>query len=384
MHLYFLKAVFIAILLSTVSPILSAKEANACLDDAYNPPAYPKCPVGCGDVADAIIVRSDSLWWRACEEEIALGDLEEVSDWMVSPGRSFVRDVAHLKQMQFHYEPGFRIGLERVCACDCWGLVLNWTHFHSKATAHVGNVDLLGNPETVFISFWERGTDLFPLAARSSWKLGIDLLDLEMGNQYYVSSCIALKPFFGLRGTRITQTYLTEAIANGNTDIGESDSFISRTKSRANFTALGPRVGLRMQFDVVCGWSIVGEAAASLVFGRSERHSKEHNTEFASVEEAQNLVNFEYQTKHGLEHSSKTITDLTLGLHWNRCVEFCRRLHVVQVLIAWEHHLFGNLNTFDFASQGIAIRSGTLTGSTSKKFGDLSVQGLTASVQIGF
>lgn len=377
-----LKMCFVMLLVAYAQPMMAL---DLCTDsEAYNAPAYPRCPKECGEEADSITVRSDFLWWRSSEEGIALGDLESISSFAIAPGRSMVRNLSRLKNMQFHYEPGFRIGVERVCACDCWDIALNWTHFHSKATAHVREVSPLGTPSTTFFSFWERGVDLFPLHARSNWKLGLDLLDLEISYQYYICSCIILKPYFGLRGVRTTQTYSTEASANSNESIGESDSFISKTKSRANFIALGPHVGLRMQFHVACGWSIVGEAAASLVFGRSLRHSKENITEFVSVDEEQNLVQLEYRTKHGLSHTSKAITDLTLGLQWNRCIEFCSRWHVVQLLVAWEHHLFSKLNTFDFASQGVAIRSETLKDSFANKRGDLSIQGLTASIQVSF
>lgn len=383
MHLYILRMIYLFSLLPVFFSCLAAKQEDMCCA-AYNFPAYPRCPLGCNDVKDPVVIRSDFLWWRACEEGIALGDLELIFDRMVSPSRSAVRDISHLKKMQFHYEPGFRLGFESTCACDCWGFVLNWTHFHSKATAHFRDVDALGNPEAVFISFWERGTELYPLYAASHWKLGMDLLDFEAGHLYYVSSFMAIRPFFGLRGARITQTYSTLARSNDDGNIGESGNFISRTKSRANFTALGPRCGFRIQFDLLCGWSVVGEAAASVVFGRSQCHSREYTTEFASLENEQDVVEFEYRTRHGFNHTSKAIADLSLGLHWNRCVEFCNRSHIMQLLIAWEHHLFSHFNAFDFASQGIAIRSGVLAPSYSKKQGDLSVQGLTASLQVGF
>lgn len=368
--------------------IANAQECSAVSKDsyceprvvAYNPPAYLKC---CSDEdagANSLVLRGDLLWWRAYEEGIALGDVEATSQFTSVPNRLLITNVSRQKHLHNHYEPGFRIGLERNCSCQCWDFALNWTHFHSKAAEHVHGIDPLSPRQTLFISFWERGDNLFPLHAKGTWKLGIDLLDLDVGYRYYTFSCLTLKPFFGLRGVRLTQTYLTESRANRNIGIGESDHFMGRTKSRANFTGLGPILGLGVEFDMGCSWSIVANSATSLVFGRVDRHSKEHMKEFESAE----TLDFYYRSRQGFGHSSKAITDCSLGLQWRRCFDFCQQMRTVRFIVAWEHHLFHRFNTFDFVSQGILIGSGELTAPTGGKRGDLSTQGLTASLQVGF
>lgn len=350
---------------------------------AYNPPAYPQCKVGQESYLDGLNIHVDFLWWRACEEGIALGVSDTLSTFSSNPGRNLVRDVSRIKRLQFHDKPGFKIGFERECGYDDWQLALNWTHFHSKAVAHAKEAAFFGSTEELLTSFWERGTDLFPLHSKGTWKLDIDLIDLDLGRRYFVCQRLVLRPYIGLRGARITQTYLVNSETNNAAAPGESNSFISQSKSRANLLAVGPRLGVDMEFAIACGFKVFGQAASSLVFGRFDRHSKEHNKQFGTFSE-EDTVDFYYQSKNGLDHCSRAITDLAVGLKWNGCVASCNQIYALQLMLAWEHHMFYRLNTLDFASQGFAIRSGELTGASSKKFGDLSTQGLTVSAQLGF
>ena len=354
---------------------------------AYNPPAYARCgcDVGCNSFTDNISGRVDFLWWRANEEGLELGTEEYVNTFTGSgtPVRNTVTNVSHTKRPKFKYDPGFRIGLINHCACDCYDVALNWTHFHTKAhvTGHTDTEEF-----TTFFSDWERFVNANPTTSEGRYTLNLDLLDLEMGRKYYVSNCFVLRPHVGLRGTRIDQNYRVES-SSTTTDpaIVPFTAFTSSVKSRSDFLAIGPRLGLDIEVHVGCGLIVFGQAAGSIVFGTFDNHSKEHLEDFVSGT-GPFIAEADYEAKSSAFRTSRTFTDMTIGLKWEHCYEWCNRLHPVSLAFAWEHHAFYDMNNFNFAPRGLTETGGTAVanGVIGRKHGDLYTQGLTVSFNFGF
>jgi len=371
--------------------------------NAYNPPGYCRCnnPASCCDsCSDGLTARVDFLWWRAYEDNLALG-AEETFTSFVNNGstttvHSSVLNTEHIKDLDFKYEPGFRLGLYDVCATGCWDIGLIWTHFHSTSTANESVADT-SVADVTFVPFWERQSGLLtPSSVSGKYALNMDLLDLEFGRKFYVSSCFVLRPHFGLRGARINQSYRIESVRTATTPVLYGEAYASEVKTRNDFLAIGPRVGLEAQVHLGCGFSIFGEAAGSLVFGRFDRHSSETYADYlapTATTLADDLVNnYDFDTEGSLERSSRSFTDLTIGIKWERCFDWCNRLHPVSVAFSWEHHGFYNMNNFNFISAGVsgtdatpgAVGTFTYNGAQFHDHGDLTTQGLTVSLAVGF
>jgi len=352
---------------------------------AYNPPAYARC--GCDTSAcsnsflDSFAFRADFLWWRACEEGLSLGTEEfiEETDGPVSPSRSTVVNRSHSKHPNFKYDPGFRIGISNYCSCDCWDFAVNWTHFHTKAKVNGATSD---DGSIVFFSDWERIVGANPRVAGGRYALNLDLVDIEFGRKFYVSNCFVLRPDFGLRVARIHQTYrvASEAV-NGDGDV---ENFISDVKSRSNFLAVGPRVGLDVELHFCGGFALFGQAAGSIVFGKFDNHSRENYLD--TVSSAPVVGALTYEARSSAHRCSRTITDLAFGIKWDHCYEWCNRCHPVSIAFAWEHHAFYDMNNFNFVENGLELEgpSAVATGAHTRKHGDLNTQGLTVSIAFGF
>ena len=257
---------------------LACAPAPAC-DWGYNPPAYLRCPdkccVRCGrGFFDSFGFRVDFLWWRPSSEGVTLGDQENVRTLpTVNSSQTTIVNTSSIQRPNFKFDPGFRLGIVHACPCECWDAELNWTHFHSKARA---TGETFGLPAsgvmgtfTAFIPYWERvtvGTEsVFPDTAVGHWKLDMDLLDLEFGHKYYVTSCFILRPHAGLRGGRINQSFRVSSTANRTTaPIFGPGIFTSDVHAKCNFLGMGPRLGVDLELDLGCGVSIFGQAAGSL------------------------------------------------------------------------------------------------------------------------
>jgi len=345
----------------------------------YNPPAYSKCgnDTNCGGFLDTFSFRADFLWWRASEEGLQLGTQEELDTFSPSALTATVVNTSRTRKPDFKYDPGFRIGISN-CACDGWDMALNWIHFHTKANASGATIPVIGGGTSTFISDWERLVDANPLTASGRYTLNLDLVDIEFGRKFYVSSSFILRPQFGLRIARIDQNYRVESAAIGAT--APITDFTAVARSRSDFTAVGPRVGLDIELNLGCGIALFGQGAGSILFGRFDNHSRELLTNFT---DGATVGSFEYEARSSSNRCSRTTTDLAFGVKWEHCYEWCNRMHPVALAFAWEHHGFYDLNSFNFVERGYNLTTGAFTPG-SRKHGDLYTQGLTVSLGFGF
>jgi hypothetical protein len=365
-------------------PTVCCDEAPTCAW-GYNPPAHQKCGCNpCGSFLDNLSGRADFLWWRPCSEGTQLG-VEETFTSNGSSGAEHVFDGTHVKDLNFKFDPGFRLGLGYYCPSNCWDIALNWTHFHSKAKAF-GASDLNDLSDTngvVFYSDWERNFGLFPTEARARWSLDMDLVDLEFAQKFYVNHCFILRPHIGVRFARIDQAYHVESFGNDiNTNVSFFDSFTSESKSKNDFRGAGPRIGLDVEINLGCNIALFGKGAASLVYGEFSRGSEE--AAYIIGDNSSFNESFVYEAHGNNERCTVSMTDLTIGLKWEHCFECCNVYHPFALSIAWEQNAFYDLNDFSFVS-GATNDSGIIsTSGNSSKQGHLYTQGLTVSAVIGF
>lgn len=357
---------------------------------AYNPAGYFNCNNCCGSNGgffDSLRFRADFLWWRASEDCLSLGTEEAYSQF---PGGRRIES-SREKTLDFKYDPGFRIGLATICPCDCWDLAVNWTHFHSKANAHgaIHGARSDADNEVVFIPEWQRNGEALPDYARGKWTLDLDLVDLEFGRKYYVSSCFILRPHFGLRGARVDQGFrvFSEANRENPYDVFGTGSYVSGVKAKNNFLGVGPRIGIDLELALPCinNVKLFGQAAGSLVFGKFDRHAKERFQDFTQEDGAYGdccFADVDYEARATQHRISRGITDLAIGLKWEHCCNWCNRSHPITLAVAWEHHAFYNFNNFIF--ERLHNDGGRVRGERRCCGGDLATQGLTVTAEIGF
>ncbi len=339
----------------------------------------------------------DFLWWRADEEGLALGKEVVISRSGLDPLDGIYDDVSkdsQEKDLNFKFDPGFRLGLAYTDADECWNVSLDWTHFHTSAQASGGSnlADPASDTYAAFQSDWEALSKNFPLIAHGKWTLSMDIIDFEVGRNFDLSSHFACRPYFGLRGARIDQGYRTHSHndVSGNFN-GSSYHYTSQTKATCNFLGGGPLAGLDAEFRVGYGFSFFGQIAAALLFGRFDRHAHEH---FENSDHYYYLFNHydDHVRGSGKDSASRACTDLTVGFEWKHCVEWCQQAYPVAIALSWEHHAFYNFNNFNFESNGFTnTDAGTFDFgpyanllSTKKRHGDLFTQGITLSADIGF
>jgi len=282
----------------------------------------------------------------------------------------------HTLNPHFKFDPGFRLGIGYYSPCDCWDLIFNWTHYHSKAQTGYDIAEQAHG--TSFVSDWTMDPSLVYTFAKARWTLDLDWVDCELAYRYYVSHCCILRPYLGVRAARLGQKYHVEA--NGE---GVLQNAMTGIKSSCCFQGIGPRAGLDLEFRLDCGFSVVGQAAASIVYGSYHRSSDDLTT--VPGEGGGPTQNVFYDADIGEPRStSMTMTDMAIGLKWECCVECCNTMHPLSILAAWEHHCFYNSNQFNYQDLPAAFFDPSDPDTYVRKRGDMILQGFTLSILIGF
>lgn len=391
----------LAAVMTLLLPITSMSALQAYYDNMYEAP--PPCYTPPATYLAGLSAHIDFLWWRAEEEDLSIG--KEVTIERTGLNRStknynLLAKKSTDKNLNFDYDPGFRIGLYYTVPGNCWDMSINWTHFQNSAKAH-GKSNLVSsgsseNKYRAFVPYWESLTQNFPLHSEAKWLLDMDWLDLEVGHQYDIASHFSCRPFFGLRLANIDQKYHVSSNNHitGNFN-GNSYDYISKSKAKCDFLGVGPRLGVDAQLEIGCGLSFFGQGAVSILFGQFDRHAHElfENDDFYYYQF--NTYTDEVHSKWGW--SSRVSTDLAIGLAWDHCFEVCQHEYPITLAVSWEHHVFYNFNNFNFESNSFMADGFTNTAShgldfgpyanlypTNKRHGDLYTQGLTFTAGVGF
>ena len=352
----------------TVAPV--KKKAGEGPDRVINPSTNPRVTE-----ADVNIFLAAFLW-NAHED-----GLEFVIDNEVSPSQFQGNLVdADYKNPHFKWNWGFKVGAGYAMNRDGWDVDLLWTHFHTHAKKNVQ-----ADSNSTLLPLWSgfastAGGALTATNANADWKLHLDLLDLELGREFWTSRWLTLRPFIGLRGVRIHQKYDIEHMGGS---FGVAPNFFTnKVHLKDYFKGVGIRAGLNTDWEFGCGFSAYGNFAVSIIYGRFNVKDKENNHEVQSPFSTIQVVDTEDHFR-----ASKAITDLALGLQWRD--NFWKDRLGLTVAFGWENHIFFNQNQFFSVNRVGSTASGTLPNNSGQNVfeqrkGDLSTQGWTLSVQFDF
>ncbi len=320
---------------------VSALEQRKGASSMINPSGRPEVKDG----AD-MFFTADLLIWQAHENGLPYVIKNKGADLSDSS----------TKEMHYHWEPGVRLGIGLNTPHDGWDLHAHWTYFHSKAQGHThaGNDVLyptLAKPSPVINS-----SPGVPSSARSKLTFNLNMIDLELGREFFVSKWLTLRPFIGPQTTWIYQDLNVryKGYEEGN----------YRVNIANDYWGIGLRPGLNSQWGLGCGFSIFGNTALSLLYG------------FFEVDQKQGTATTTYVDNKHSTRVGRAIAEIQLGLRWERMFADDRCHFSVQA--GWENLMFFGQNQFDRLIH--PVNSGIVIANQ----GDLTIQGYTLSFRLDF
>lgn len=215
------------------------------------------------------------------------------------------------RDLHYKWDPGYRVGACYEFASGEWDVAASWTHFHSKANG----------------------------SGHRKWTINLDVVDVTTGYEPECGLCFDIRPFLGVRGAKIDQK-LHSGHRRG-----------SHKHFKEEFEGIGPLLGLGLDWEIGCNFSLYVKASAAWLYGNF------HVKTFESTElvHARNVCKLR-------KHLDANIAagDAEIGLRWETC--FCKTKRFF-LQLGLEHHRYFNFNrigcygdlSFDGANVGLGI-----------------------------
>jgi hypothetical protein len=262
----------------------------------------------------------------------------------------------------FGFDPGFRLGFGLDLAHDAWDVMAEYTYFHTGtrtnsytyADTATQTVDNLADQETL-------------TSARSHWRLKLDVLDVDLGRNYYISQYLAMRPFFGAKTLWNRETYNVTA---AGPQLALDNTAAQRQIRQYQYAfGFGIRTGLDTSWQFTRNWNIYGNAAFSLM----NTHQK---VEVKTLQYTEAGVFTGYtQSAVSDQNTIQPVVEFGMGLGYD-CFFDDDNYHF-GIKAGWEFNYFNNNNYF-VQPFGISADDQLF------RFGDLSIQGFDLQLRLDF
>jgi hypothetical protein len=322
-------------------------------------------------------VSADFIYWRADED-----NLEYVADMHLATDET--RYHSKVKQPSIKWSPGFRLGIGYTFEKqDGWDLRLQWTRFETHQTGHEKIDQTLEDGNFHLLQPWWNPSFVGELATQASvdWKLHYNVIDLELGRDYFISRKITLRPYFGLRGAIINQQY--DAGYEAIFFFRDPSEFIIPTSVKAenNFRGIGARAGGDFLWHFTKQWSVTGKCSGSLSYGKFDIDGTMHHP----VRINQQTRTFTSQVAKLQQELSKVIpnVEVGIGLMWE--TYFNQNRNHIALSIGYEFSEWFSQNQLTEVDEFDNPNKGIVSGPTYNHFnGDLGLQGATFTARFDF
>jgi hypothetical protein len=293
--------------------------------------------------AQGVTPFCDMLYWHASEQASTVWSNSVTSS-------SFA-----VENVPFDWSPGFRLGFGHQADEQSWDVKLYWTYFRTSRDVEVASGTSLVIPE--FFSGFVAGDTYFYLQGWLDWNLTYNTIDLEAGRKFAVGQSAWLRPSLGIKTAVIQQ--------KARLDLADQWLGLSAEEDVTHdFWGIGPSFGISGAWVMPrCrSLSLVGSFSGDLLFG-------EWNVNDAYTRTDQQIPLGVYGALTTSMKNSSLGTPVLryfLGLEWERegCVTITGR-------VGYELQWWANqqrMTTF----QQLPMH------------GDLTLQGLTCGISVGF
>lgn len=183
-----------------------------------------------------------------------------------------------LAHPDWKFSPGFKVGLGMLFDHDGWDIYANYTFLRP----HDITKEVKSSSERVLIDnvwiFNIGAAQTIYQQAFTKWDLNFNVVDLELGRNFFISRYLQLRPYFGLKGTWQEQE---ARVAFHGTASNVPTTNVSENK--IDMWGVGLLAGLDTAWHFSKSFSLVGEVAASALWEGFEVLRKDFNVETGSL-----------------------------------------------------------------------------------------------------
>jgi len=298
------------------------------------PGAGPKVTSG----AD-FYLTADFIYWKTMQE----GTHYTTTNASTPPNDPLANNPkGKSKVVGYSWNPGFKVGIGlNLCHGD-WDVFAQYTWLRPK------NSESSSGPIVSF-DFFANTSSIKTKRVAAKWKLDFDVIDVELGRNFYLNHTLTMRPFIGLKGT--WQDY-KETIVTSREDYSLESDFggfavpVSGPQTdthSSNISGIGFRGGLNLAWYMSKNWSIFGNLAWSIL---STKYSDlKYTSEIANVSTNTKTVTDNVKRTNG-NYTNKFVGETEIGLRWE--LWFSNNDYHFSVQAGWEQQTWINwINQLD-------------------------------------
>lgn len=305
------------------------------------------------------------------------------------------------KRLGGKWKSGFRIGIGKNFSCDGWDVLVDWTYFRTKNNAKKSIAPFqIGIPNDFLLSPWTNplfGTDLdfdtsgiaffgfVPIYTKinTKWKERINIIDFEIGRNYWLSPFLAMRPYLGAKGGWDRNSLIAKNFLESTNGLISSD----KVHFRNRFWGCGILAGFKPTWNICSGFSLFGNADMAILWGRfRNKRTEDIVNRFITLPSSP----FEVPKMRDKFTSFQAILDLAAGLRFDST--FCHNRFYIALDVGWEqHYWFNHFCYYKFRGGlgGLSRSSGFtelnfITSDFDEVYGDFIFGGLYASIRFDF
>lgn len=271
----------------------------------------------------------------------------------------------HVKNVTYDWSWGFRIGGGWNFQHDGWDILFNWTSYRTQETNREFAQPF---PENANLILWAAELPSLNYAqwAQGIAKLRINLFDVELGREFFVSKWLTLRPFVGGRAAWIHRNLkVTYQGIVGQFSLDKDTIHLGN-----RFNGGGIRAGLGTQWSMGMGWSLYADAAFDLLYG--SQHLHQHQVEVSNAGVITDRAHVDNTWS-----AVRSMVDLALGLRWDKL--FYNNRYRIRLQAGWEQHVvLGFDKDMNFTDLG------NVSGKFFMNSGDLGLSGVSFQARFDF
>jgi len=310
-----------------------------------------------------LFISADFIYWKAYQNGLEYAN-SAVTATPTSPAGTLAQgDYATPKGK---FQPGFKVGLGLEFEHDGWDLFAQYTWLAptSKTTSTLAPTGANGLYPVVGSTVSDAFGGAAPAlsSASAQFTMHYNVVDLEVGRNFFVSRYMTLRPHFGLKADWITQRL------NVSQDFSTAQFTTTYNSEQSNHKlktwGLGIRCGLDPVWHFSRSWGMYGEFAFSALYSRF----KNKGTDTLYTGAAQTGTSAQFANGQQSYHGVTPVLELGLGLSYMGW--FYDEAYMLEVKAGWEEQVW-------------FLNNQLVTGTTSGS-GNMSTQGFTMKVGFHF
>lgn len=325
------------------------------------------CSSSCCDQSSGrFFIMGDLIYWKTHISGLELNfGKTDISKFVNSCCKQVILTEEFDTDPHFDWKAGYRITAGYQSNCNNWGMRAIWTHFHDKACRKKSDCwnhrnNSCFNENSCFTgltppSFSDSSFTNINVRNRGKCTIKLDQFDIVL--DYYASSkSFSMNPFAGLRFTRIDEDLNVELVTpiTLTPPVFDLTSTTVATETRLfddsqSFRGIGPVFGAQLDWNIGCGFSLYGTAAASLLYGKYKVHFNDSHL----FTDPLLLELFNCNDKH--LHRFTWNVDLAIGIQWQ--TQFCDSFQLIMNL-GFEHHQYFDQNHLGLHPSDLAFAGG--------------------------